>query len=74
MLFRTLFGKMPKTGEQYVYDDFDTKNPFKTEKRHTVTVTDVIGKYVKYKFDNSTMWQNESLPRASFLGCYKKLS
>lgn len=69
MIGRALFGKMPRPGEVYIFDD--EPNPFKRD-AFRVEVLEVKEGWVRYKHVGSTLWTNESMKADSFRFCYYK--
>lgn len=72
-LLRAIFGKMPKIGEKYIFDDDNEYNPFIAENdQHIVEVYDVKGKWILFQYCNDFKCM-DSLKVHTFRFCYKKI-
>ena len=69
---RILFGKLPKPGDRFYFDQCG--NPF--EDSWTIEVTETRGKWIQYEYTNKKKFGNakSSMVRSSFHFCYKPSS
>jgi len=68
-VFRALFYPLPKVGDIYVFDE--PKDPW-NDKRTRVQVLDVADGWVRFRWLNAILFQDERKKRSTFHFCYVK--
>ena len=68
---RSFFGKSPQVGDVMTFDDFSSDCPFDRPSAYKVEVLEVKNGWVRYRFKDSTFYQNEVMKLSNFRFCYK---
>jgi len=69
---RSMFYRLPKRGDIYVFDEPINRDPWGCKPPHEVEVLDAKCGWVRYSFCGGWLFKDQRLPRGIFHGCYRK--